>query len=403
MALWEPNPQSLSPKCTTQADTRRRCCLFVFYCIVCVVCVLSEFHNVVVECEYSPSPTFLSLTSRFLNCELCVVFVFHLIIYRHNIQMDSYYTSKVETQIEIAKAGDTTLNLFDCGVSHIPPQVFELTHLMELGLYNNKLTSIPEDISCLISLTVLDLRNNQISNIPHSISALTSLTELRLHNNQITSLPHTLSILTNIQRLILGGNNQLTHIRRGISALTRLEFLSLKDNPSLKYPPYSVVEGGQDIYTNCLDSVLEYISTHPQTYSRYGRREHYWSVIRLMYIGNKEDSCFNMVPPEVIAKIEYFVLCDPYVPSSLLEQAEMELGYLTNREERLLDICIEREERVVDQYEKTIKKLEKDKEKAVTQFREENRRLRALINASVLDGTDVEEDNHQQEETHKRG
>ena len=216
----------------------------------------------------------------------------------------------MERKIVKAKAGGTALHLMCCGLSHIPPQVFELTHLWIVWLYDNTLASIPEDISRLTSLTHLYLSNNLIINIPHSISALTSVIELDLSNNQITSLPHTLSTLTALQYLYLD-RNQLIHIPRGISSLTTLKHLTLNKNPSLKYLPYSVVEEG---HFNCVDTVIEYLSTHPSMYERSGRRQLLWKQIKLMYIGNKESgSCFSVIPPEVIVKIEYLVLCDPYV------------------------------------------------------------------------------------------
>ena len=84
----------------------------------------------------------------------------------------------------------------------------------------------------------------------------------------------------------------------------------------------------------------EYLNTHLDVYSQHGRRETLWPKIRLIYIGhNKDDDCvFHMIPPEVLVKIEYFVLCNPFVPSSLLEEIRLDVGgrELTETKERFV-------------------------------------------------------------------
>ena len=220
----------------------------------------------------------------------------------------------VEEVIAKAKAGSTQLDLGHSRLSNIPPSVFELPHLQQLYLYGNNLPTIPETISLLTSLTKLSLYDNPITTLPHSISTLVNLRMLSLINNLITSLPYTISSLTNLEELYLN-SNPLVHIPRGMSLLTNLQYLYLHTTPTLKYPPHSVIG---DHYGTVATEVKEYLSTHPNTFTRRGRRDHLWDVIRLMYIGSKDDNCisFNMIPREVIVKIEYFVLCDPYVPTS---------------------------------------------------------------------------------------
>ena len=178
---------------------------------------------------------------------------------------------------------------------------------------------------------MLDLSRCRLLYIPPQVFELTHLKQLNLSDNRITSLPHSILNLTNLQDLYLI-NNQLVYIPRDISSLTTLTELALYKNPKLIYPPYTLVGNG---YRCVATEVKEYLRTNPQTYTRYGRRDHLWQVIRLMYIGHSDPNCttsFNMIPQEVIAKIEYYVLCYPYVPLSLLEQAILEGKRLTDTE-----------------------------------------------------------------------
>ena len=212
----------------------------------------------------------------------------------------------MEKRIAKAKAGSTKLNFYDCGLTSIPPQVFSLTHLTCLYIgktdfgEGNNLTNIPEDISALTNLTYLNLHhNNQLSTLPDSISALSKLYRLSLYANHLTSIPQCITTLSNLKELCLN-NNKLISIPQCISTLSNLTFLLLHNNPTLKYPPYSTIGG---CYRNVVKGVKQFLSTHTDIYTRRGRRQHMWNVIRLMYIANKDPNCtssFNMIPHEVI-------------------------------------------------------------------------------------------------------
>ena len=228
-------------------------------------------------------------------------------------------TSRVENEIAKAKAGATMLDLLGCELTNIPPQVFEFVHLKKLWLGVNNLTSIAEDISALTNLTHLILYYNQLTTLPNTISALTNLQRLYISNNKLTTLPEGITALSLLEYLYLH-NNQLVHIPQDICSLSNLTYLTLNNNPTLTYPPYTII-GNEN--RNVVTEVQQYLSTHGNVYTRAGRRQHMWKQIRLMYIGHKDTNCttsFNMIDREVIAKIEYFVLCEPYLPSGLLEE-----------------------------------------------------------------------------------
>ena len=92
--------------------------------------------------------------------------------------------------------------------------------------------------------TVLDLADCQLTALPPEIGQLTSLTELRLDGNQLTELPPEIGQLTNLTDLWLGGN-KLTEFPPGIGQLTSLNQLGVDGNP-LTSPPPAIIEQGTE-------------------------------------------------------------------------------------------------------------------------------------------------------------
>ncbi|MBD2159465.1 leucine-rich repeat domain-containing protein [Limnothrix sp. FACHB-1083] len=131
--------------------------------------------------------------------------------------------------------GETSLDLSELGLTELPIELFALTHLEELWLYNNQLTSIPEAIAQLQNLQTLWLSNNQLTSLPESIAQLQNLQELRLGDNQLTSIPEAIAQLQNLQTLSLN-NNQLTSIPEAIAQLQNLQTLSLNNNQLTSIP-----------------------------------------------------------------------------------------------------------------------------------------------------------------------
>ena len=74
----------------------------------------------------------------------------------------------------------TVLHLFNQGLTDLPPELFELTHLEELGLSGNQLTTLPRQLVNLSQLRVLYLSNNQLTTLPLAICRLRQLKVLYL-------------------------------------------------------------------------------------------------------------------------------------------------------------------------------------------------------------------------------
>lgn len=71
-------------------------------------------------------------------------------------------TELPEIIAEAARTKAETLDLKDRGLTSVPPEIGQLTHLTTLVLYNNGLTSLPPEIARFAHLTTLSLENNPL-------------------------------------------------------------------------------------------------------------------------------------------------------------------------------------------------------------------------------------------------
>ncbi|MCP4570005.1 MAG: hypothetical protein GY841_20685 [FCB group bacterium] len=111
-----------------------------------------------------------------------------------------------------ASEGATTLDLSDIGLTALPPEIGQLTHLKRLVLSENKLTELPSEIGQLTALEVLNLsnksyldHNNELTTLPTEIGQLTNLKELNLAKNRLDSI----------------GNSRMVGIRRTAPIFSR--------------------------------------------------------------------------------------------------------------------------------------------------------------------------------------
>jgi len=115
----------------------------------------------------------------------------------------------------------------------IPPELGDLTDLVDLRLYSNQLVgSIPVEIGNLGSLESLAIYSNQLNgSIQPALGNLSSLTYLDLHTNQLTgSIPATLGNLATLEQLYLQSNALTGAIPKELGNLANLQFLSLDHN-----------------------------------------------------------------------------------------------------------------------------------------------------------------------------
>lgn len=176
----------------------------------------------------------------------------------HAQETQTPYEVALERIEEANKAESTELNLEWLGLTDLPLELWELSHLQQLNLngnnlttlpagigqlsnlqalwlYNNRLTSLPPEIGQLKNLTYLDISNNLLSDLPPEIGLLSNLASLTVPNNNLTSLPAEIGKLSNLGSLLLH-NNQLTELPSEIGQLSSLGILGISENQLVSLP-----------------------------------------------------------------------------------------------------------------------------------------------------------------------
>ncbi|MEZ4886777.1 MAG: COR domain-containing protein [Chitinophagales bacterium] len=139
-----------------------------------------------------------------------------------------------------------TLDLTNLGLTKIPDNVFELTHLTELKLGHwsaytkrdrNQISHIPSEIGLLQNLQLLDLSSNTLEALPPAIGFLKQLELLDVSKNELENLPKEIGNLQRLQRLDLS-NNQLNELPESFCQLQNLQRLGLSSNHLTQLPEH---------------------------------------------------------------------------------------------------------------------------------------------------------------------
>jgi len=134
------------------------------------------------------------------------------------------------------RAQNTELSLRRLGLTRLPPEITQLSHLTGLFLERNKLITLPPEIGQFVNLAGLYLSDNQLSTLPLEIGRLANLTRLDLDSNLLTTLSPGIGRLVNLRMLNLGGN-QLKTLPPEIGQLANLTKLHLSRNRLSTLPP----------------------------------------------------------------------------------------------------------------------------------------------------------------------
>lgn len=128
-----------------------------------------------------------------------------------------------------AAATSTRLDLSGLDLRHIPPEVWQMGHLVRLDLNNNRLESLPPEICRLEKLEWLDLWHNRLQAVPPEIGSLSHLEWLDLSTNRLETLPPEFARLRQLTHLQLD-HNRFTTLPHVILELPNLELLFLSGN-----------------------------------------------------------------------------------------------------------------------------------------------------------------------------
>ncbi len=136
-------------------------------------------------------------------------------------------------------AGISRLDL-SCGLTELPPEVFDLADSLEvLNLSGNALSSLPDDLPRLHKLKVLFCSGNRFTRVPEVVGACPSLSMVGFKSNQLTALPAA-ALPARLRWLILT-DNQLAELPAELGERPHLQKLALAGN-RLSYLPDSMVQ-----------------------------------------------------------------------------------------------------------------------------------------------------------------
>ncbi|MBS0652856.1 MAG: leucine-rich repeat domain-containing protein [Verrucomicrobia bacterium] len=111
----------------------------------------------------------------------------------------------------------------------------EFERIQYLDLSNCKLTSLPPEIAIFKGLVILDLNRNKMTRLPHEIGELRNLARLTLSNNPISEIPLAIRQLAQLKELYID-SNKLEKIPAGVLALDGLEILNVNSNQITELP-----------------------------------------------------------------------------------------------------------------------------------------------------------------------
>ena len=111
-----------------------------------------------------------------------------------------------ELILENIAAQEPILELGGLGLTELPVEIGQATHVTRLSLRGNALKTLPPEIGALVNLTFLSIADNNLNQLPAEIGNLINLTRLNLKNNKLTELPLELLELDQLALLRLDGN-----------------------------------------------------------------------------------------------------------------------------------------------------------------------------------------------------
>lgn len=139
----------------------------------------------------------------------------------------------------IQKCREDAVKRFDVSKSQltqIPATIKDLTSLVELYLYQNKLILLPPEIGYLTELQTLGVSENSLTGLPDSLVNLRKLRVLDLRHNKLNDIPPVVYQLTNLNTLFLRFN-RIRLVDNEIGHLNALTTLSLRENKIDTLPP----------------------------------------------------------------------------------------------------------------------------------------------------------------------
>lgn len=216
--------------------------------------------------------------------------------------------------------GLTSLNLQDNELEELPPQIGDLSELLELRVDKNRLKELPSTLAQLRKLQRLYAQDNQLPHLPSNLGNLVQLQELHLAKNRLGSLPGSLGSLSNLRQLNLQ-SNQLTTIPTSLGRLTKLVNLNLGNNHLSTLP-----ESLQRL------TALQQMNLQSNQFTEL---PNFWANFPLLVQLNAKGNQIRILPPSLgnLPQLDMLYLADnrlETIPAELGQLAALTKLYLQN-------------------------------------------------------------------------
>lgn len=167
----------------------------------------------------------------------------------------------------IKEHGWQVVDLRNCGLEEIPPELYEHQDIVSIDLgndeflseeYKNSIKTIPDEIENIKKLALLNLEYNEISQVSEKISNLNYLSKLNLQGNRLKDLSEKIANMKGLKELVLYDNpfDMLPPeiVARGIESVRNF-FKELKEQDFI-YEVKLIIVGEGRVGKTCLSQAL---------------------------------------------------------------------------------------------------------------------------------------------------
>lgn len=150
----------------------------------------------------------------------------------HNDKFKILYVSPEIGHCHMLEVLDCT----GCGLTEIPVEIGNITHLKKLKVGKNDIKTLPDSVGDLKSLEHLDIsRNTHLSKLPKEIGGLQELKVFKAHHAKLQTIPKEIGNCYALQELYVD-HNQLKALPKEIAQLSLLEVLYVDHNKLTTLP-----------------------------------------------------------------------------------------------------------------------------------------------------------------------
>lgn len=137
------------------------------------------------------------------------------------------------------KGNRVELDVSDCDLMFLPPEIGTLSKLLILRCTGNYLKELPDELCHMSGLTTLLLSNNYITRLPDNINQLKELQNLSISCNKLRRFPDGMASMHKLS-IIRAADNLLEELPEAMGDMESLQTLNISSN-KLAEIPYGII------------------------------------------------------------------------------------------------------------------------------------------------------------------